>query len=72
MELAEKAREDEGRESRRRAELSVERKVALYLGEARNGRRRRGRGVWWSTALQGRVWPRSMLLEYEVDARAME
>jgi hypothetical protein len=32
--------EDEGRESPRRTETSVDRKVALYLGEARNGRRR--------------------------------
>lgn len=62
-ELTEKAREVEGMELPRRAEVSADRKLALYRGEAMNGRRRRGRGVWWSAALQGRIWPRSMLLD---------
>lgn len=60
IELDEKVREG-GRERERRDEIRIDRALALYLGEASKGRIINGRGVWWSAALQGRDWPRSML-----------
>ena len=62
MELEEKVRGENGRERETRAETKAERKCALYLEEASNGRTAKEREVWWSAARQGRVWPRSMLL----------
>lgn len=63
IKLEENVRGADGRERARRTDVKDDRKVALFLGEAKNGWRSRGRGVWWSAALQGSVWPRSMLFD---------
>ncbi len=71
MELEENVRGAEGKERARRTDVNADRNVALFLGEAKNGGRSRGRAVWWSAALQGRVCPRSMLLIKSRDAEGV-